>query len=239
MDKNNVIRRDRRLFLKTLGIIPGVIFLGGGLLLPPKSMAGVIDNVIDEYIYRRQRPLPEFKFGNQEKGEKRILVAYASKYESTAEVSKVIGERVYGTGTVAVDVIPLERVGAVDGYDGVIIGSPIYYERWREEAIVFVRRHRETLKLLPVAYFMLCMTMRIASEENKAQARGYIDEVVKGIPEIRPVDIGLFAGYIDRRKTVWLLRNYLRTRKFYTGDFRNWNAIRDWGNALPEKLSIK
>lgn len=238
MNQDTLTARNRREFFRTLGVIAGTVFLGGGLVMPRRSMAGVIDDAIDAYIYRRQRPLPEYRFGEWEAGKRRMLVAYASKYESTAEVSKVIGEELHTSGA-AVDVIPIVRIESLDGYDGVIVGSPIYYERWREEAVEFVQRHREALQSRPVAYFMLCMTMRIPSEENKAQARGYINEVVKGIPEIRPVDIGLFAGYIDRRKTVWLLRNYLRTRKLHTGDYRDWDAIRAWGSALHAKLALK
>ncbi len=235
--KNNIRALSRRGFLKTYSVMAGAFFFGGSALFPGKVLAGIKDE-ISGLIYRRQRPLPEFRFGEWEEGKRRMLVAYASKYESTAEVSKAIGEELHTSGA-AVDVIPIVRIKSLDGYDGVIVGSPIYYERWREEAIEFVQRHREALQSRPVAYFMLCMTMRIPSEENKAQARGYINEVVKGIPEITPVDIGLFAGYIDRRKTVWLLRNYLRTRKLHTGDYRDWNAIRTWGSALYAKLALK
>jgi menaquinone-dependent protoporphyrinogen oxidase len=54
----------------------------------------------------------------------RILVAYASRAGSTAEVAEVIG-RVLREGGPEVDVCPVGDVHSLAGYDALVLGSAI------------------------------------------------------------------------------------------------------------------
>jgi menaquinone-dependent protoporphyrinogen oxidase len=54
----------------------------------------------------------------------RILVAYASRAGSTAEVAEVIG-RVLREGGPEVDVCPVGAVHSLAGYDALVFGSAI------------------------------------------------------------------------------------------------------------------
>jgi menaquinone-dependent protoporphyrinogen oxidase len=54
----------------------------------------------------------------------RILVAYASRAGSTAEVAEVIG-RVLREGGPEVDVCPVGAVHSLAGYDALVLGSAI------------------------------------------------------------------------------------------------------------------
>ena len=55
---------------------------------------------------------------------KKVLVTYASKCGSTAEVAQVIAERLAQQGD-GVDVKPVEEVHDLAGYDAVVVGSVI------------------------------------------------------------------------------------------------------------------
>ncbi|MCX9078211.1 MAG: flavodoxin domain-containing protein, partial [Candidatus Methanoperedens sp.] len=67
----------------------------------------------------------------------KILVAYASKYGATTEIAEKIGE-VLRQGGIDADVLPAERVEALNLYDAVVLGSAVYAGQWRREAILFL-----------------------------------------------------------------------------------------------------
>ena len=54
---------------------------------------------------------------------------------------------------------------------------------------------------------------------------------------VQPVDVGLFAGTMDYSKLSFVLRLVIKAMKVPEGDFRNWDAIRDWAaNVRPMLL---
>jgi len=58
----------------------------------------------------------------------KILVAYISKTGTTEEIAKRIGEILSAKGAetnIDVEVAPIDAVGSVQGYDRLILGSPI------------------------------------------------------------------------------------------------------------------
>ena len=117
MNENNVDQKkmSRRKFLKTAGIGCGAAALlcaGGGALasLPP---------AVNFY------ETPAGSAG----GGKRVLVAYASKAGSTAEVAEAIAESLSAKGQV-VDVKKIEHVTDLSGYDAVLVGTCIRMGAW-------------------------------------------------------------------------------------------------------------
>ena len=169
---------------------------------------------------------PEEKSG---KGimDKKILVAYASKYGSTGGVADAIGKELCGKGA-AVDVLLMKNAANLSSYQGVIVGSAIYRGKWLPEAVDFVKENSEVLGRIPVAYFLVCMTLSRPTEENRAKVLAYIDPVLKATPQIKPVRIGAFAGALDYNNLSWLNKKILKSMGTPEGDFRDWKAIRTW-----------
>ena len=159
--------------------------------------------------------------------EKRILVTYASKYGSTGGVADAIGKELCSRGAAA-DVALIKDAGNVGSYQGVVIGSAIYMGKWMPEAVDFLKKNREILRQVPVAYFLVCMTMAQPTEKNRAEVLSYTDPVLKAVPEIKPVGIGTFAGALDYNNLSWLYKKILKAKGSPEGDFRDWNAIRAW-----------
>ena len=159
--------------------------------------------------------------------DKKILVAYASKYGSTGGVADAIGKGLCSKGA-AVDVLLMKNAVNLSSYQGVIVGSAIYMGKWLPEAVDFVKKNVEVLRQIPVAYFLVCMTLCKPTEENRAKVLAYLDPVLKAIPEIKPVGIGAFAGALDYNNLSWLNKKILKSKGTPEGDFRDWKAIRTW-----------
>jgi len=170
---------------------------------------------------------PEGKCEVKKAAEKRVLVAYASKYGSTGGVADVIGKELCSKD-VAADVALVKNAGNVSSYQGVVIGSAIYMGKLMSEAIDFVEENKDFLRQVPVAYFLVCMTLSQPTEENRAKVLSYMNPILKAVPEIRPVGIGTFAGALDYNNLSWLTKKIMKSKGSPEGDFRDWNAIRTW-----------
>jgi menaquinone-dependent protoporphyrinogen oxidase len=98
----------------------------------------------------------------------------------------------------------------------------------------FLKENSEILGKVPVAYFVVCMTMQNPTEENRQKALAYLDSVRHSVPEVKPVEIGLFAGALHYDKLSWLMRKIVKSKGSPEGDFRDWDAIRAWAAHLHE-----
>ena len=164
--------------------------------------------------------------GKQNMG-KRVLITYASKYGSTGGVADAIGKELCSKG-LATDVVLIKNANNVSSYQGVVIGSAIYRGKWLSEALDFVEKNRDILLQVPVAYFLVCMTLSRPTEENRTQVLSYMDPILTAVPEIKPVGIGTFAGALDYNNLSWINKKILESKGSPEGDFRDWNAIRTW-----------
>jgi len=180
----------------------------------------------------------EFNQSSYEKDRKmknRLLIAYGSRCGSTGGVTEAIGQ-VLSTAEAAVDLRLVKNVNDLSPHQGVIVGSAIRMGKWLPEAAEFVKTHQETLSRLPVAYFTVCLTMKDDTVENRRKALGFLDPVRKQFPQVKPVDIGLFAGAVDYRKLSLAYSLILKVKGAPEGDFCNWEAIRTWAAAIRPAL---
>jgi menaquinone-dependent protoporphyrinogen oxidase len=161
------------------------------------------------------------------KMEKRVLVTYASKYGSTGGVADAIGKELCSKGVTA-DVALIKNARDIGSYQGVVIGSAIYMGKWMSEAADFVKENRDILRRVPVAYFLVCLTLSQPTEKNRAEVLSYMNPILKDVPEIKPVGIGTFAGAFYYSNLSWLTKKIMKSKEAPEGDFRDWNAIRTW-----------
>ena len=206
----------RREFLMLSGGIIGAISLGD------MSSAGS--------AYAAAIKFSESRCGDQRQMDKKILVAYASEYGSTGGVAEAIGKELCSQGAM-VDVSLTRNVANLSAYQGVIVGSAIYRGKWMPAAVDFVKINREILGRVPVAYFLVCMTMIQPTEENHLKALAYLDPVLKTIPQVKPVEIGVFAGAMNYNNLSWLNKKIIISKGLPEGDFRDWEAIRAWAGG--------
>ena len=210
---------SRRSFLVLAGGAISAISLGS-VPLAGYSHAGAIE-------------FPESKCGGKTKEDKKVLVAYASKYGSTGGVADAIGKELCNRGA-AVDVCLVKNVGDLNPYRGVVVGSAIYMGKWMPEAVDFVQRNRGVLGQIPVVYFLVCMTMRDPTQENRRKVLAYLDPVLKEVPQVKPVEIGTFAGALDYSNLSVPNKMIMKVKGAPEGDFRQWDVIRAWATRLHE-----
>jgi len=166
----------------------------------------------------------------------KILIGYATAAGSTGEIAEAIGQTLRDAGA-AVDVRPAKDVADVSGYRAVIVGSGVRAMRPYKEAVTFVERHQQALSQMPVAYFVVCMTMEEDTEENRRSARAYLEPLHQAGPRVQPVDEGLFGGVLDYSKLPLPMRLIVKAMKKPEGDYRDWESIQTWTTNLHSTLS--
>ena len=168
---------------------------------------------------------------------KRVLISYASRCGSTGGVAEAMGQVLCGMGASA-DIRLVGNVNDLSPYHGVIVGSAIRRGRWLPEAVGFVKDNQEILGRLPIAYFVVCLTMKDNTAENRSTVMAYLDPVRKEAPKIQPVAVGLFPGAVDFGKLSFVDKTILKAKGVSEGDYRDWSAVKAWASAVGPMLPV-
>jgi menaquinone-dependent protoporphyrinogen oxidase len=161
---------------------------------------------------------------------KKILVAYGSVSGSTAEVAQAIAEEMGQAGT-QVDISPVEEVKDISGYDAVVVGTAVRMFHILPKTRRFLRRHRKGLKNVPVAYFLVCLTMGEETPENIQKATDFAKPMNK---TKSPVSLGLFGGCVNHEKMTDIFGKSMKAVP--EQDHRDWQKIRAWAMEILPKL---
>jgi menaquinone-dependent protoporphyrinogen oxidase len=182
---------------------------------------------------------PESSCGVEKEKARRVLVAYASDCGSTGEVAEAIGQVLCDKGA-TVDVRLVENVKDLSPYQAAVVGSAIHSSKWLPEAMEFVQTYQKILSQVPVAYFLTCLTLYKSTETTRRIAKSYLDPVLDAVPQVKPVEMGFFAGVLDYSKLSFMVRLVMKSKMkkkgVPEGDHRNWDAIHSWTKGLHTKL---
>ncbi len=132
----------------------------------------------------------------------KVLVAYASKTNATAQHAGAIAGALKGAG-MNVDIVNLRESGKPDlaGYDAVIIGSGVRIGRWYGPAKRFLKGKELAGK--KVALFVACgMLADDPSKEDEA-VRDYIQKIA-GKCNVKCLSCRAFVGFMPDGKSMKL-----------------------------------
>jgi menaquinone-dependent protoporphyrinogen oxidase len=82
----------------------------------------------------------------------KVLVCAASKYGATSEIAQAAASVLAAKG-LDVTVIPPEKVGAIEEFDAVVLGSAVYMGQWMKPARELAERSAAALATRPVWLF--------------------------------------------------------------------------------------
>ena len=161
----------------------------------------------------------------------RVLVASASKHGATNEIAIEIGRTLNDHG-VDTEVLDVEHVSALGGFDAVILGSAVYIGHWLKPATKFAEIHADELRGRPIWLFS---SGPIGDPPRpQEQQAGTADEILvaTGAREHR-----VFAGKIDKGQLSFPERAVVRAVGAAEGDYRDWSEIRAWATDIAQALT--
>jgi len=195
----------------------------------------------------------------------KILVTYATMAGSTAEVAQVVGEELANRGY-PVEVLPLSAVGDLQPYKAVVVGGPMIMG-WHRDALRFLTKHRRDFNRIPLAVFVLAMSLtktgemnmegvpvfvdenlpkppkvegRLNFRERYARLSHYLQPIIQATSPVKPVNIGFFGGRLEYGRLKWWAVLFVLLVIYASpGERRNWNAIRSWAANLPVALQLE
>ncbi|HRJ40303.1 MAG TPA: flavodoxin domain-containing protein [Caldilineaceae bacterium] len=153
-----------------------------------------------------------------------ILIAYATRAGSTAEIAAALGDRLRERGYAA-DIKPVKEAADVAGYSAVLLGSAIRMGRWLPEAVDFVQTHRLALQTLPVALFTVHILNSGDDAASVTARHAYLEDVRPLLPGAEEV---YFTGLMDFSRLSFLDRLIAKLVKAVESDQRDWATIRAW-----------
>lgn len=167
--------------------------------------------------------------------DKKILVTYASQYGATQEIAEKIGSVLRHAGLQA-DVSPVNGARDLSPYQAVILGSGVYIGQWNKKAAVFLQSNEKTLANLKVWLFSSGPT-GVGDPAELLDGWRLPAALQPVVDRIQPRDTAVFHGFINPDKLnliqKWAIKNIVK-KPF--GDFRDWDAIAAWAEAVASEL---
>lgn len=167
---------------------------------------------------------------------KTVLVAYASKRGSTAEIAEAIADKLRECG-LDVDCARADDVATLDPYDAVILGSAVYIKHWPGDARRFLHRHADGLSRRPCWVF---------SSGPAGEGAGAVDptwvepsRIVERLEGLGVREHVVFGGRLPTQPGSRLERLLVqRTPRPYR-DRRDWAEIRTWASGIAAELGAR
>ena len=151
-----------------------------------------------------------------------ILVAYATKRESTHEVADAVAARLRELGH-AVDVRLAPRIGTLEPYRAVVLGGALYAGRWHSDARHFLAKHRDELTRIPIAVFALG-PLKLEPKDVEGSRPS------STTPSPRSTSSSPFRHHLRRRDRPG--EAALPFNRMDAADARDWDAIRSWADEI-------
>jgi menaquinone-dependent protoporphyrinogen oxidase len=158
----------------------------------------------------------------------RVLVAVATRHGATFELA---GEIATALALRGLDVVT-ERVEDADlrGADAVVLGSAIYMGRWLEPARRFAEAHASELRELPTWLF---------SSGPLGDPPKPDDLDLHDLPQLVGArEHRVFSGKLERDALGVGERLVTRVVHAPYGDFREWEQVRAWADAIAAALDV-
>jgi menaquinone-dependent protoporphyrinogen oxidase len=162
-----------------------------------------------------------------------VLVAYASKRGSTAEIAETVAATLRREG-LSVCLEQVEDVASLDPYEAIVIGSAVYMKRWRGDARHFLKKHRKALKQIP---FWVFSSGPVGDPADDNPEWTEPPKIVEKVEELGGRDHVVFGGCLPAEPRNFMERAMVESTPREHRDRRDWREIRDWGHQVAAQLA--
>jgi menaquinone-dependent protoporphyrinogen oxidase len=165
-----------------------------------------------------------------------VLVAYASKRGSTAEIAEAIAAEL-GQAGLEVDCRAVRDIGGLDRCDAVVLGSAVYVKRWQGDAKHFLRKHADELSELPFWVF----SSGPVGDPSKTPNPSWLEppRIIDRAEQLGVRDHVVFGGRTPAEPQGRLERSMVENTEPEYRDRRDWDAIRSWAQQIAAELGAQ
>jgi menaquinone-dependent protoporphyrinogen oxidase len=165
----------------------------------------------------------------------RVLVVHASQFGATKGIADRIAEILVRRGLSA-ETYPVTELSDLTGANAVVMGSAVHAGHWLDDATRFVYRHQDELRQVPLWLF----------------SSGPLGDRAVRSPQPDPKEVGAFRILVEPRGHVvfpgaydketadfshsGLIERTVVSRLMPEGDWRDWDAIDAWADAIATSL---
>jgi menaquinone-dependent protoporphyrinogen oxidase len=166
----------------------------------------------------------------------RVLVVVASRHGATTEIGAALARaldecdagRSAGLAAVAV---PVDQRPDPTPFDAVVIGSAVYAGRWLEPAREYAATHAGLLRTRPVWLF----------SSGPIGEPPFSPDVPHDVAPLMELTGGrghaVFPGRLEKERLSFGERAMVTAMRAPVGDFRDWAAVRDWGQEIARAIA--
>jgi menaquinone-dependent protoporphyrinogen oxidase len=162
-----------------------------------------------------------------------VLVAYASKRGSTAEIAETVAATLRREG-LKVCLEPAGEVQSLERFDAVVLGSAVYMKRWRGDARHFLKKHRKALRQTPFWVFS-SGPVGDPGQDNP----DWIEppKLAEKVEELGGKGHAVFGGCLPTQPNGFIERAMVEGVPKEYRDRRDWDEIRAWAQQIAEQLA--
>jgi menaquinone-dependent protoporphyrinogen oxidase len=160
-----------------------------------------------------------------------VLVTAATRHGATGEIAVALARAIEGPNRdiEAVFVLVGQRPEP-ERFDAVVLGSAVYAGRWQDAARDFATEHAGSLRARPLWLFSSGPIGDPPFPEDEPYDVGPL------VQTLRPRGHMTFAGRLDKSLLSFGERAMVTAMRAPLGDFRDWDAIRAWGEHIAGEV---
>lgn len=161
-----------------------------------------------------------------------VLVAYASKRGSTAEIAETLAATLRREG-LGVCLERAEDVQCLDAYDAVVLGSAAYMKRWRGDAGHFLKKHRKDLRNKP---FWVFSSGPVGGPADDNPEWSEPPRIAAKVEDLGGREHVVFGGCLPAEPQGLMEKALVEGTPRELRDRRDWAEIRVWAQSIANAL---
>lgn len=164
---------------------------------------------------------------------KKVLVGFATRYGSTEETAKLIGDSLRDGGF-EVDVMQVRDVKNLIDYQAIILGAPLFMFHWHKDVLKFLSKHQNLLLDRFIGIFALGPTHDPYDEQEWRDSWSQLNKELANFSWLKPVEIEMFGGKYDPAYLRFPLK--MMAGKTPASDIRDFEAVKAWAGKIAGML---